>query len=85
MSAYNTHRARVGDIISVTVDGRDYQMTVWRIEPAGTAGTRYSDGPHIAAWIRPGGYGINFDYSNIGRYAPKLLTPAPEGSHHVQD
>jgi hypothetical protein len=85
MSAYNTHRARVGDIISVTVDGRDYQMTVWHISPPGTGATRYSAGPHIHAQIRPGGYGITFDYSNIERYSPKLLTPAPEGSHHVQD
>lgn len=80
---YNTYRARVGDIISVTRDGRTYDMTVWRIEPPGTAATRYAAGPHVFAWIRPGGYGVTLDAGNVEQYSARLIMPAaaaaPEG------
>lgn len=84
---YNVHRARVGDIISVTRDGRVYDMTVWRIDAPGTAGTSYAAGPHVMAWIRPGGYGVTLDAGNVEHYSARLIIPAaaadtPEGSHN---
>jgi hypothetical protein len=81
---YNTYRARVGDVISVTRDGRTSQMVVWRIDAPGTAGTSYAAGPHVAAWIRPGGYGVTLDAGNVEQYSARLIIPAaaadtPEG------
>lgn len=75
---YNVYRARVGDLVSVTVDGRAYEMTVWRIDPPGTAATSYAAGPHIAAWLGAGRYGVNFDASSVGRYNVQLLRPAQQ-------
>lgn len=82
---YNTYRARVGDVISVTRDGRTSQMVVWRIDAPGTAGTSYAAGPHVAAWIRPGGYGVTLDAATVHTYGVRLLMPATavrEGSHN---
>lgn len=61
-----TERVKVGDKLVVTRDGRTNLMTVHHISPAGSMGRRESAGPSIGAWIRPGGYGLFFDYSTTG-------------------
>lgn len=55
-------KLKVDDKLRITIDGRTYDMTVWRIEKAGSAGRRHSAGPYIMAHIRPGGFGVGFDY-----------------------
>ena len=62
----NIYRVEVGDKLVVTRDGRTNLMVVHTISPAMSAGRRESSGPRIHAWIRPGGYGIAFDYSTQG-------------------
>lgn len=52
---------RVGDVLELERDGQRLEVTVWRLEPAGSAGRRYGAGPGVAAWIRPGGYGVTLD------------------------
>jgi hypothetical protein len=60
--AYNVHAAEVGDKIVVEEPGRNpLEMTVWLIEPAGSAARSYHAGPRVHARIRPAGYGISFD------------------------
>lgn len=66
----DTDSLTIGDKVILTKDGRDVTLTVWKITAPGSAGTRYSAGPHIYAHIRPGGFGITFDrgsheYRNI--------------------
>ena len=61
-----TERLKIGDKLVVTRDGRTNLMTVHTILPKGWGGVRESAGPHILAWIRPGGYGVGFDYSTTG-------------------
>lgn len=61
-----TERLKIGDKLVVTRDGRTNLMTVWHISPAGSGMTRESAGPHIHAQIRPGGFGVTFDYSTTG-------------------
>lgn len=56
----------IGAKLAVTRDGRTNLMSVWSISPAGSMGRRESAGPYIQAWIRPGGYGLGFDYSTTG-------------------
>jgi hypothetical protein len=63
---YNTHRAQIGDKLAVTKDGRTNLMVVHSIMAPGWGGVRESAGPHVMAWIRPGGYGVGFDYSTTG-------------------
>lgn len=55
-------RIQVGDKLRITLDGKTYDMVVWRTERAGSAGRRHSAGPYIMAHIRPGGFGVGFDY-----------------------
>ena len=62
----NTSRVKVGDKLVVTRDGRTNLMEVWSISAAGTGARAERHGPMIHAWIRPGGYGVAFDYSTIG-------------------
>lgn len=62
----NTHRVKVGDKLVVTRDGRTNLMTVWLISPGGEAGRAERHGRRIHAQIRPGGYGVAFDYSTTG-------------------
>lgn len=56
-------KLKVGDPIRVTIDGRVYDMVVWRKEPPMSAGRRESAGPYIMAHIAPGRFGVGFDYS----------------------
>jgi hypothetical protein len=63
----NIYRLTVGDKIT---DGANI-FTVSRVAPPGTHGTRVSDGPHVTAHIRPGGYSVDIDARNAQRY--KLL------------
>ena len=63
---YNTYRAKIGDKIVVTRDGRTNLMVVHHISPPMSMGRRESAGPSIGAWIRPGGYGLFFDYHTEG-------------------
>lgn len=70
----NTRASKVGDKLVITQDGKDLEMTVARIDPPGTFGTSYADGPHIAAHIRPGGYAVNLDDSNIGKYQARTAS-----------
>lgn len=61
-----TERVKVGDKLVVTRDGRTNLMTVHHVSVPGSMGRRESAGPYISAWIRPGGYGMGFDYSTTG-------------------
>lgn len=56
-------KLKVDDKLIITVDTTAYEMTVWHIEPKGSAGRRESAGPWIMARIRPGGFGVGFDYT----------------------
>lgn len=56
-------KLKVGDKLTIHVDAKPYTMTVWHIEPKGSAGRRESAGPWIMAHIRPGGFGVGFDYT----------------------
>ena len=57
---FNVYRARVGQVYRVTLtDGTVLEMTVYRIEPAGEAGTSHRYGPRAMAWTRPGGFGLS--------------------------
>lgn len=69
----NTSVLKIGDKITVTTDRRSYEMTVWSISEPGTAGRAYRHGRWIHAWIRPGGYGVTFDYSTT----TVTVDPAP--------
>ena len=62
----NIYKLKVGDKVVVTERGQTHTMTVHHISPAGSMGRRESAGPSIGAWIRPGGYGLFFDYSTTG-------------------
>lgn len=57
---------RVGDKLAVTRDGRTNLMTIWSISPAGSGMRAHRHGPRVHAHIRPGGYGVDFDYSTTG-------------------
>jgi hypothetical protein len=72
----NTTALKVGDKLVIERDGQEHVMEVYSISDPGTAGTAYYHGPHIGAWIRPGGYGVNFDYSHLrsGAVKARLLT-----------
>ncbi len=60
--SYDVHSAKVGDRIILEEPGRDaIEMTVWAIEPPGTAGRSRASGPLVYAHIRPGGFGITVD------------------------
>lgn len=63
MIRVNTYALKVGDKVAVTTNGQTHIMTVHYISPAGSMGRAERHGPHIQAWIRPGGYGVGFDYS----------------------
>lgn len=58
-----TERLKIGDKLVVTRDGRTNLMEVWHISPPMSGGRRESAGPMIHAHIRPGGWGVTFDYS----------------------
>jgi hypothetical protein len=58
---------RVGDRINVTVDGRTYEMTVWRIYNDPSLG--WANSLTALAHIRPGGYGVSLRNDNLGKYA----------------
>jgi len=62
----NVYRVRVGDKIT---NGTNV-YTVHSISPAGSFGTRVSDGPHINAWIRPGGHGMTIDATQRDQWSP---------------
>lgn len=61
----NTLALAIGDKLVIERDGQEHVMEVYMIHPAGTWGTSHADGPHINAWIRPGGYAVGFDYSHL--------------------
>lgn len=54
-----------GDQIVEVRDGRRTKLTVWRIDPPGSAMRAYSAGPRIYTHIRPGSYGMSFDLATI--------------------
>lgn len=62
----NIYALKIGDKVEVTRDGQSHVMEVYMIHAPGTWGTSHAAGPHICAWIRPGGYGVTFDYSTTG-------------------
>lgn len=65
MSAYNLHTAKVGDLVRVTLEDAEYDMTVHTVMEPGAYGVGYQHGPRVLAWIRPGGYGITLNASNV--------------------
>lgn len=80
--SFNTYAARVGDTVTITRDGKDIDMTVSHITPAGVGGSSFARGPSIGAHIRPGGYGISFDAQSKddfnARVVPQpIVEPAP--------
>jgi len=73
----NLYALKVGDEIIVGTRGSTPSvMTVYRIDPPGTYATSHTDGPHINAHIRPGGYGLSFDYSHLRSGSIAARTPA---------
>lgn len=63
---FNPYTAKVGDKHIVRVKGRGLiEVTVHRIDPAGSAGTRESEGPHVHAHTRPGGYSVRLTTENV--------------------
>lgn len=72
--AYDVYAAEVGDKILFEEPGRNpLEMTVWLIEPAGSAARSCLAGPRVHAHIRPGGYGITFDADS---YHTQHISPA---------
>lgn len=64
--AFNPYTAKVGDthIVKGTLTGL-VEVSVHRINPAGSAGTRESEGPHVHAHTRPGGYSARLTAENV--------------------
>lgn len=86
--SFNPYSAKVGDRVAITRDGQDSILTIARIDPAGTYGTSHADGPHIVAHVRPGGYSVSLDGSNMSRYNARTVSDAelpeeaPKGPRH---
>ena len=59
-------KAKVGD--TVRERNSSHVLTVWRIDPPGSAGRAHRHGPSVNAHIRPGGYGVTFDGMTAHRY-----------------
>lgn len=70
---YDVFRAQIGDRITVKghIPDRRVDMTVSRLEAAGSAGRRVSAGPAVSAHIRPGGYAVTFDADTLSVYDPR--------------
>ncbi len=64
--AVDVWKAKVGD--KVREVGSSHVLTVWRIDPPGSAGRARRHGPSINAQIRPGGYGVAFDAETADRF-----------------
>ena len=82
---FNTHRAKIGDKIVITRDGHDIQMTVSNIFPAGSGGTSFAAGPHISAHIRPGGYSVSIDATNVDSHQARVFPSDPEPQPAVDE
>lgn len=59
-------KLKIGD--QVREVGKENVLTVWRIDPPMSAGRAQRHGPHIMAYIRPGGYGTAFDNETADRF-----------------
>jgi hypothetical protein len=59
LMAVDVWKVKVGD--QVREIGSTHALTVWRIDPPGSAGRAHGHGPSINANVRPGGYGVSFD------------------------
>ena len=59
----NLYDLKVGDKLLITQDGKPYEMTVSNILPPMSGGRAQQAGPWIMTHIRPGGYGVGFDYT----------------------
>ena len=59
-------KAKVGDRVR-QLDS-PHVLTVWRIDPPGSAGRAHRHGPSVNAWIRPGGYGVAFDAETADQF-----------------
>lgn len=57
---------KVGDRVNVTVDGRAYEMTVWRIYNDLSIG--WPNSLTALARIRPGGYGVGLRNDTLESY-----------------
>jgi hypothetical protein len=66
--AIDVWNAKVGD--TVREQNSPHVLTVWRIDPPGSAGRAHRHGPSVNAHIRPGGYGVSFDAETAGRFEP---------------
>ncbi|KMV14862.1 hypothetical protein ACT17_28320 [Mycolicibacterium conceptionense] len=64
--AVNVWNLQVGD--KVREEGKDYDLTVWLVEPPMSAGRAEHWGPNVYAHIRPGGYGVTFDGMTAHRF-----------------
>lgn len=68
----NTYSLRIGDKLVVERDGQEHVMEVYMIHAPGTWGTSHAAGPHINAWIRPGGYAVGFDRTHLASGVVKV-------------
>jgi hypothetical protein len=59
LMAVDVWKVKVGD--QVREIGSAHALTVWRIDPPGSAGRAHGHGPSINANVRPRGYGVSFD------------------------
>ena len=64
--AVDVWTVKVGD--KVREAGCQHVLTVWRINPAGSASRARRHGPSISAHIRPGGYSTSFDAESAHRF-----------------
>ncbi|CAJ1505596.1 hypothetical protein [[Mycobacterium] burgundiense] len=64
--AIDVWTVKVGD--QVREAGSSNVLSVWRIDPPGSAGRAHRHGPSICAHIRPGGYGTSFDAETADRF-----------------
>lgn len=72
----NLELLKLRDKLVVTRDGQEHIMEVYSLTAPGDMGRRFSAGPRVGAWIRPGGYSVNFDYETLksGTHQVRALT-----------